>query len=217
MTRIASLRVTEIFYSLQGEARTAGRPTVFIRLTGCPLRCSYCDTAYAFEGGQQLSIDSIVERVAEFGAEYVCVTGGEPLAQRGVIKLMTRLCDANYSVSIETGGALSIAEIDDRVSVVLDLKTPSSGESQKNLYENIPLLRAKDQVKFVIGDRGDYEWSKSQLLQYDLAARVDDVLFSPTFDSLPAATLAQWILEDKLKVRMQLQLHKQIWGEEKGR
>ena len=217
MSADTTLRITEIFHSLQGEARSVGRPTVFVRLTGCPLRCKYCDTAYAFEGGQLHSIDSILERVAAFGADYVCVTGGEPLAQRGAIPLMAALCDAGYSVSIETSGALPIAEIDGRVSIVMDLKTPASGECERNLYDNVTQLRAKDQVKFVICDRGDYEWARSQLLQYDLVSRVEDVLFSPSFDQLAPAKLAEWILEDRLKVRMQMQLHKQIWGEEKGR
>ncbi len=217
MTASVSLRLTEIFHSLQGEARSVGRPTVFIRLTGCPLRCLYCDTAYAFEGGQQHSLDSILAQVAEYGAEYVCVTGGEPLAQPAALPLMQALCDKGYRVSIETSGAMSIAEVDERVSIVLDLKTPASGECDRNLYSNLPLLRGKDQVKFVICDRGDYEWSKSMVQMHDLVACVDDVLFSPSFEQLPAATLAEWVLEDRLRVRMQMQLHKQIWGEEKGR
>ena len=211
-----SVRLTEIFHSLQGEARTVGRPTVFVRLTGCPLRCTYCDTAYAFEGGKQHSLDSVLAQVAEHSADYVTVTGGEPLAQPAAIQLMQRLCDAGYQVSLETGGAMPIDDIDDRVSIVLDLKTPASGESDRNLLANVPLLRPKDQVKFVICDRGDYEWSKAQVHMHDLGSRVDDILFSPSYEELAPALLAQWVLEDRLKVRMQLQLHKQIWGDEKG-
>ena len=211
-----SVRLTEIFHSLQGEARTVGRPTVFVRLTGCPLRCTYCDTAYAFEGGKQHSLDSVLSQVAEHSADYVTVTGGEPLAQPAAIQLMQRLCDAGYQVSLETGGAMPIDDVDDRVSIVLDLKTPASGESDRNLLANVPLLRPKDQVKFVICDRGDYEWSKAQVHMHDLGSRVDDILFSPSYEELAPALLAQWVLEDRLKVRMQLQLHKQIWGDKKG-
>ena len=211
-----SVRLTEIFHSLQGEARTAGRPTVFVRLTGCPLRCTYCDTAYAFEGGKQHSLDSVLSQVAEHSADYVTVTGGEPLAQPAAIQLMQRLCDAGYQVSLETGGAMPIDDVDDRVSIVLDLKTPASGECDRNLLANVPLLRPKDQVKFVICDRGDYEWSKAQVHMHDLGSRVDDILFSPSYEELAPALLAQWVLEDRLKVRMQLQLHKQIWGDKKG-
>lgn len=211
-----SVRLTEIFHSLQGEARTVGRPTVFVRLTGCPLRCTYCDTAYAFEGGKQHSLDSVLSQVAEHSADYVTVTGGEPLAQPAAIQLMQRLCDAGYLVSLETGGAMPIDDVDDRVSIVLDLKTPASGECDRNLLANVPLLRPKDQVKFVICDRGDYEWSKAQVHMHDLGSRVDDILFSPSYEELAPALLAQWVLEDRLKVRMQLQLHKQIWGDEKG-
>jgi len=211
-----SVRLTEIFHSLQGEARTVGRPTVFVRLTGCPLRCTYCDTAYAFEGGKQHSLDSVLAQVAEHSADYVTVTGGEPLAQPAAIQLMQRLCDAGYQVSLETGGAMPIDDVDDRVSIVLDLKTPASGECDRNLLANVPLLRPKDQVKFVICDRGDYEWSKAQVHMHDLGSRVDDILFSPSYEELAAVLLAQWVLEDRLKVRMQLQLHKQIWGDKKG-
>ena len=211
-----SVRLTEIFHSLQGEARTVGRPTVFVRLTGCPLRCTYCDTAYAFEGGKQHSLDSVLAQVAEHSADYVTVTGGEPLAQPAAIQLMQRLCDAGYQVSLETGGAMPIDDVDDRVSIVLDLKAPASGECDRNLLANVPLLRPKDQVKFVICDRGDYEWSKAQVHMHDLGSRVDDILFSPSYEELAPALLAQWVLEDRLKVRMQLQLHKQIWGDKKG-
>ena len=211
-----NVRLTEIFHSLQGEARTVGRPTVFVRLTGCPLRCTYCDTAYAFEGGKLHSLDSVLSQVAEHSADYVTVTGGEPLAQPAAIQLMQRLCDAGYQVSLETGGAMPIDDVDDRVSIVLDLKTPASGECDRNLLANVPLLRPKDQVKFVICDRGDYEWSKAQVHMHDLGLRVDDILFSPSYEELAPALLAQWVLEDRLKVRMQLQLHKQIWGDKKG-
>ena len=217
MTASVSLRLTEIFHSLQGEARSVGRPTVFIRLTGCPLRCTYCDTAYAFEGGQQFTLDSILEQVADYGAQYVCVTGGEPLAQGNVRELMRRLCDAGYQVSLETSGAMDICDIDPRVSVVLDLKTPASGECDRNRLANLPLLKSLDQVKFVICDRGDYEWSRSIVETQDLASKVDDILFSPSYEQLAPSQLAQWVLDDRLKVRMQLQLHKQIWGEETGR
>ena len=211
-----NVRLPEIFHSLQGEARTVGRPTVFVRLTGCPLRCTYCDTAYAFEGGKQHSLDSVLSQVAEHSADYVTVTGGEPLAQPAAIQLMQRLCDAGYQVSLETGGAMPIDDVDDRVSIVLDLKTPASGECDRNLLANVPLLRPKDQVKFVICDRGDYEWSKAQVHMHDLGSRVDDILFSPSYEELAPVLLAQWVLEDRLKVRMQLQLHKQIWGDKKG-
>ena len=211
-----SVRLTEIFHSLQGEARTVGRPTVFVRLTGCPLRCTYCDTAYAFEGGKQHSLGSVLAQVAEHSADYVTVTGGEPLAQPAAIQLMQRLCDAGYQVSLETGGAMPIDDVDDRVSIVLDLKTPASGECDRHLLANVHLLRPKDQVKFVICDRGDYEWSKAQVHMHDLGLRVDDILFSPSYEELAPALLAQWVLEDRLKVRMQLQLHKQIWGDKKG-
>ncbi len=209
------LRITEIFHSLQGEARTVGIPTVFVRLTGCPLRCGWCDTAYAFSGGDWMSLDAIIEKVASLGARYVTVTGGEPLAQRECTGLLTRLCDAGYSVSLETGGALDIAQVDARVSIVLDLKAPGSGESARNRYENIALLAAKDQVKFVILDRSDYEWSCARLREFDLAARCE-VLFSPVFGQLEPRQLADWILADRLPVRMQVQLHKLLWGDKPG-
>ena len=213
----SSLRITEIFYSLQGEARTVGVPTVFIRLTGCPLRCQYCDTAYAFEGGVIRSIQEIVEAVAGFACDHITVTGGEPLAQPNCIPLMASLCDHGYTVSLETSGAMPIDHIDERVSIVMDLKTPASKEVAKNNYENILLLREKDQVKFVICDRQDYDWAKSKCLEYNLDARVSDVLFSPSHEELAATELAEWILDDKLRVRMQVQLHKILWGEEPGR
>jgi 7-carboxy-7-deazaguanine synthase len=210
------LRITEIFYSLQGEARTVGWPTVFVRLTGCPLRCGYCDTEYAFSGGNWLSLDEILNEVAVHGAHYVTVTGGEPLAQPETPELLRRLCNAGYVVSLETSGSREISGLDDRVSVVMDLKTPGSGELDKNLYENINALDGNDQVKFVITDRADYEWSRGQLVEHQLDSKCE-VLFSPVSESLDAKSLAQWILEDRLPVRMQLQLHKIIWGDERGR
>ena len=189
-----SLRITEIFFSLQGESRSVGLPTVFIRLTGCPLRCQYCDTAYAFEGGDMWSPPDILARVGEYRASRVTVTGGEPLAQANVLPLLRDLCDAGYEVSLETGGAMDISGVDPRVSIVMDLKTPGSLESDRNLPGNISRLQEKDQVKFVICDRKDYEWSKSQLQQHDLASRVGEVLFSPSHEQLEAVELAQWIL-----------------------
>lgn len=212
----SSLRITEIFHSLQGEARTVGLPTVFVRLTGCPLRCHYCDSEYAFHGGEKMSLESILDRVAQFGAKYVCVTGGEPLAQPNCIELLKALCDKGYSVSLETSGAMDISAVDPRVSVVLDLKTPASGEQERNLYSNIPLLAMKDQVKFVICDRADYDWARFQLDQYQLTEKAGDVLFSPSYEQLAPKDLAEWIIEDKLNVRFQMQLHKQLWGDTPG-
>ncbi len=211
-----TLRITEIFYSLQGETRTVGLPTVFIRLTGCPLRCQYCDSAYAFSGGQLLSIEAILAQVAAYRPRYVCVTGGEPLAQPDVLILFKALCDAGYQVSTETSGALDIGGIDARVSIVLDLKTPGSLEVQRNRYENIDLLKADDQVKFVLCDRADYDWAVTKLLQYKLQARVSDVLFSPSQGQLSARDLADWIVADNLPVRLQLQLHKLLWDDQPG-
>jgi 7-carboxy-7-deazaguanine synthase len=215
--RAERLRVTEIFLSLQGETRTVGLPTTFVRLTGCPLRCQYCDTAYAFSGGALLSLDDICARVADNGARYVTVTGGEPLAQPGCIALLVRLCDAGYEVSLETSGALDIRAVDPRVVRVVDVKTPGSGEVERNLWSNLDDLRPHDQVKFVVCDRRDYEWSKRVVAEHDLVARVSDVLFSPSHTELPPRRLAEWILEDKLPVRMQVQLHKVLWGDEQGR
>ncbi|NLO53162.1 MAG: 7-carboxy-7-deazaguanine synthase QueE [Gammaproteobacteria bacterium] len=213
----STLRITEIFYSLQGETRTAGLPTVFIRLTGCPLRCQYCDSAYAFSGGTLLSLAIILAQVAQYKPHYVCVTGGEPLAQPRVLSLLKALCDAEYQVSIETSGALDISGVDSRVSTVLDLKTPDSLESQRNLYQNIDLLKAQDQVKFVLCSRADYDWAVTKLLQYNLAARVSDVLFSPSQGQLGPRELADWIVADNLPVRLQLQLHKLLWDDQPGR
>ncbi len=211
-----TLRITEIFYSLQGEARTVGLPTVFVRLTGCPLRCLYCDTEYAFSGGELFSIDDIAGRVAAYEPRYVTVTGGEPLAQKTCLPLLTRLCDAGYEVSLETGGALSVAGVDDRVVKVLDLKTPASGEMARNDYDNVALLTPRDQVKFVICDRADYEWARFKLDEYQLAQRVSDVLLSPSHGQLSGRELAEWILADNLPVRLQLQLHKLLWNDAPG-
>jgi 7-carboxy-7-deazaguanine synthase len=210
------LRITEIFHSLQGEARTVGWPTVFVRLTGCPLRCGYCDTSYAFKGGETLEMDDILARVAAYGARYVTVTGGEPLAQKGCLELLSRLCEQGYEVSLETSGALDVSGVDPRVIKVMDLKTPSSGECERNLYANIEHLLAHDQVKFVIADEADYAWSREQLAKYGLSERCE-VLFSPVAGELPPARLAEWILRDRLAVRFQIQLHKMLWGDEAGR
>ena len=211
-----AVRITEIFYSLQGEARTVGLPTVFVRLTGCPLRCVYCDTEYAFSGGELQSIIQVTARVAEYSPRYVTVTGGEPLAQRNCLSLLAALCDAGYEVSLETGGAMSVADVDPRVVKVLDLKTPASGEMARNDYSNIPLLTPRDQVKFVLCDRADYDWARFKLDEYDLAGRVSDVLFSPSHGQLEPRHLAEWILADNLPVRLQLQLHKLLWNDEPG-
>lgn len=210
------LRITEIFYSLQGETRTAGLPTVFVRLTGCPLRCTYCDTSYAFQGGELASIDSIVESVYAYNPRYITVTGGEPLAQPNCLPLLRQLCDRGAEVSLETSGALPIDNVDPRVVVVLDVKTPASGELERNVWENIGQLKLHDQVKFVICDRADYEWSKSVVERYGLAGRVEDVLFSPSAGQLSATDLAEWILADRLAVRLQLQLHKLLWNDAQG-
>lgn len=216
MTGERRLRVTEIFHSLQGEARSTGLPTVFIRLTGCPLRCRYCDTEYAFHGGESMQLEDILAHVAAFGARDVCVTGGEPLAQKACIPLLAELCDAGYRVSLETSGALDVAAVDPRVSRIVDLKTPASGEEPKNRMENLALLTPHDQVKFVICDRNDYEWARDLLMREKLAAR-SEVLFSPSWGQQDPAELADWILEDRLPARFQVQLHKVLWGDVPGR
>ncbi len=210
------LRITEIFLSLQGESRSVGFPTVFIRLTGCPLRCGYCDTAYAFQGGEYMEIDAIIERVLNYRVHHVCVTGGEPLAQKGCLTLLNALCDKGFEVSLETSGALDVSEVDTRVVKVMDFKTPGSGEMEKNLYENMASLNEHDQVKFVICDRQDYQWAKEMVIHHDLPSTCE-VLFSPCYGKLRPKELAQWIIDDHLPVRFQLQLHKVLWGEEQGR
>ena len=213
---MSELRITEIFHSLQGETSTTGLPTVFVRLTGCPLRCGYCDTAYAFEGGQKMALSDIMATVNDYGARYVTVTGGEPLAQPQCIDLLEQLCDAGYRVSLETSGAMSIADVDPRVFKIVDLKTPGSGEMARNLYDNIPLLLPHDEVKFVICDRQDYDWSCLKMDELQLADKVAEILFSPSQAELAPRQLAEWMLQDKLSVRMQLQTHKYIWGDQPG-
>ncbi len=211
-----TLRLTEIFYSLQGEARTAGLPTVFVRLTGCPLRCHYCDTAYAFTGGEIHHLDAILEQVASYRPRHICVTGGEPLAQPNCLKLLEQLCDAGYEVSLETSGALDVSGVDGRVSKVIDLKTPGSGEVGRNLYANLDHLTPNDQVKFVICSREDYDWAVSKLIEYRLEQRAGEVLFSPSHGQVVPRELAEWIVADNLPVRFQLQLHKILWNDEPG-
>jgi 7-carboxy-7-deazaguanine synthase len=210
------LKITEIFRSLQGEGDAVGFPTVFVRLTGCPLRCQYCDTSYAFTGGSWMTLDAILEQVPRLAAGHVCVTGGEPLAQPNCLPLLVRLCDAGYKVSLETSGAMSVADVDPRVARVVDVKTPASGEVARNLLDQLPLLRGHDQIKFVICDRADYEWSRKLLRERGLPDQAT-VLFSPSHEQLPARELADWILEDRLPVRMQVQLHKILWGNAPGR
>ena len=214
---MSALRITEIFLSLQGEANTVGKPTVFVRLTGCPLRCHYCDSAYAFSGGELIEEADILNTVKGFGVQHVTVTGGEPLAQPGALSLMVALADAGLSVSIETSGALSVAEVDPRVVKVLDLKTPGSGEVQRNLWENMRHLNSHDQIKFVVCDRADYDWARMRCDEHNLYAQVADVLFSPSHHQLASRDLADWIVADRLPVRMQVQLHKLLWGDVPGR
>lgn len=211
-----TLRVTEIFFSLQGETSRMGLPTVFVRVTGCPLRCGYCDTTYAFTGGESMTLAAIAERVAAFKTRYVTVTGGEPLAQPNCLALLKLLADRGYSVSLETGGALDVSRVDPRVSKILDIKTPGSGECERNLWSNLEHLTPRDEIKLVLVNEGDYEWAKRVLAERRLAA-ICPVLFSPSYRDLPAATLADWILRDRLPVRMQVQLHKMLWGEVPGR
>ncbi|MCX7121474.1 MAG: 7-carboxy-7-deazaguanine synthase QueE [Gammaproteobacteria bacterium] len=211
------LRITEIFFSLQGETRTVGLPTVFIRLTGCPLRCQYCDTAYAFSGGKNISIDEILKSLEKYSTKYVTVTGGEPLAQKeACLSLLTQLCDRGYLVSLETSGAISVSEVDSRVVKIVDIKTPASLECAKNNFENVAYLLPHDQVKFVICDRADYEWAKKIIDQFKLTEKCE-VLLSPSYQQLPYADLADWILKDQLPVRFQVQLHKIIWGDVPGK
>lgn len=209
------LRVFEIFHSLQGESSRVGLPTVFVRLTGCPMRCVYCDTAYAFTGGENMELDQIMARVAEHGTAYVTVTGGEPLAQKECLPLLKELCDAGYEVSLETGGAMDIGGVDERVAVVLDVKTPGSGEVEKNLWDNLQHLKPKDEVKFVLCNRSDYDWAKQVLMERAIGSKCS-VLFSPVYNQVNPTELAEWILHDKLLVRMQVQLHKLLWGEKQG-
>jgi len=213
--RLQRLRITEIFYSLQGESLPVGCPTAFIRLTGCPLRCVYCDTEYAFHGGRQMAVGEILEQISAFSCQYVCVTGGEPLAQRNCLVLLTALCDLDYKVSLETSGALDIGVVDRRVSIVMDLKTPASGESGKNRWENLELLKPDDQLKFVISDRADYDWARSVINERELVDRLP-VLISPAWGRGIERALAEWILADQLRVRFQIQLHKVLWGETPG-
>lgn len=210
------LRISEIFFSLQGESSFVGLPTVFIRLTGCPLRCNYCDTAYAFSGGEWMELDDILQTLKKYNARYICVTGGEPLAQRNCGELLKRLCDAGYKVSIETSGAMDISQVDARVSRIMDIKTPASGEEAKNRYENIDLLTERDEVKFVLCSREDYEWAKSMITKYQLTDK-SEVLFSPEHEGMKPSELADWIISDQLNVRFQLQLHKYLWNNEPGR
>lgn len=211
-----TLRINEIFYSLQGETRTVGVPTVFVRLTGCPLRCSYCDTAYAFHQGSMMTLENILAHVKSYSPRFVTVTGGEPLAQKLCLKLLNLLCDEGYEVSLETSGALSIRDVDSRVIKVMDLKTPSSGESHNNLFENISHLQSKDQLKFVLCDRQDYDWAKTILVEHQLQTRCE-ILFSPSYNQLNNQVLADWIIADNLPVRFQIQLHKYIWGDVPGK
>lgn len=213
---MAQCRITEIFYSLQGETRTVGLPTVFVRLTGCPLRCGYCDTAYAFHGGQKMEISDIVAEVKSYNPRYVTVTGGEPLAQKTCRELLTALCDLDVEVSLETSGAMDISDIDPRVVRVMDLKTPASGEVSKNRYSNIDLLNHHDQIKFVICNREDYDWAREQLSSLELIDRCE-ILFSPVHGDLTTTDLAEWIIADNLPVRMQIQLHKYLWNDAQGR
>ncbi len=213
---MSRLRVTEIFFSLQGETKTVGLPTVFIRLTGCPLRCQYCDTAYAFQGGTGMSIEDILSQVKTYGARYVTVTGGEPLAQKPCIELLQCLCDEGYQVSLETSGALDVACVDSRVVKVIDIKTPGSGEVEKNLWLNLEYILPHDQIKFVICDQNDYFWSKKIVKKYDLTKKCD-ILFSPSYTEQKPGELADWIIEDRLPVRLQVQLHKYLWGDVPGR
>ena len=210
-----SLKIYEIFHSLQGETSRIGLPTVFVRLTGCPMRCTYCDTVYAFSGGGNMLICDILAKVAEFGTRYVTVTGGEPLAQKECYTLLQALCNAGYSVSLETGGAMDIAPVDARVSIILDIKTPGSNEEKNMLWDNLAHIKTKDEIKFVLCNRADYDWAKAKIIALNLTEKCP-ILFSPSYHELSADTLASWVLADKLPVRMQIQLHKILWGEKAG-
>lgn len=210
------VKLTEIFLSIQGEADSVGWPTVFVRLTGCPLRCQYCDTAYAFHGGEWFALDAVLERVASFETRHVCVTGGEPLAQKGCLPLLKRLCDAGYRVSLETSGAIDVSDVDARVVRVVDVKTPGSGEEARNRYENLEVLRPEEQVKFVVCSRADFEWARDLVRERRLHERCT-VLFSPSHGQVEPRELAQWVLDERLPVRLQIQLHKVLWGDTPGR
>ena len=212
---MTQLKIFEIFYSLQGESSRMGLPTIFIRLSGCPMRCHYCDTAYAFQGGSMMGIEDIMASIKQYDTRYVTVTGGEPLAQKEVIHLLKTLADSNYEVSIETGGGLSIKEVDPRIKIILDIKTPESGEEKKNYWENLDMISSKDEIKFVLCSREDYDWAKKILDQYKLTQKCN-VLFSPVYQKLDVTDLGNWILKDQLHVRMQIQLHKLLWGEKPG-
>jgi 7-carboxy-7-deazaguanine synthase len=214
-TQLMSLKIYEIFYSLQGETSRVGLPTAFVRLTGCPMRCTYCDTAYAFSGGSNMEIPSILQKVTNLKAKYVTVTGGEPLAQKECYDLLRVLCDQGFSVSLETGGKMDIASVDERVSVILDIKTPTSNEDKNMLWTNVDHIKPKDEIKFVLCNRDDYDWAKEKIVELNLDKKCP-ILFSPSYHDLSATTLASWVLEDKLPVRMQLQLHKILWGEKAG-
>ena len=212
---MTQLKIFEIFYSLQGESSRVGLPTIFIRLSGCPMRCHYCDTAYAFQGGSMMEIDDIMASIKQYDTRFVTVTGGEPLAQKEVLNLLKALADSNYEVSIETGGGLSIKEVDPRIKIILDIKTPESGEEKKNHWENLEIIDSKDEIKFVLCSREDYDWAKKILDQYKLTQKCN-VLFSPVYQKLDTTDLGNWILKDQLHVRMQIQLHKLLWGEKPG-
>jgi len=215
-SREGMLKITEIFHSLQGEARDVGRPTVFIRLTGCPLRCVYCDSEYAFYGGDWIHIDQIMEKTASYQTQYVCVTGGEPLAQKRCQELLDKLCDADYQVSLETSGAIDVSRVDERISRVVDIKTPGSGEVERNLWANLDVLTAHDQIKFVICSRADYDWAVAEIRNRKLEQKLD-ILFSPSWGQQDATELADWVLQDRLNIRVQIQLHKLLWGDVPGK
>lgn len=215
MSDLSRLKITEIFYSLQGEALNVGLPTVFVRLTGCPLRCDYCDTAYAFTGGEWINTEAIISEIKQYKTSHITVTGGEPLAQKNCIGFLQQLCDLGYDVSLETSGAILVDQVDKRVVKILDVKTPASNEESKNKFENFAYLRAEDQLKFVICDEDDYLWSKQLIEQHQLEGKCE-ILFSPSYEQLEAVTLADWVLRDQLNVRFQVQLHKYLWGDKPG-